>query len=173
MDQNLISQVIAYSLPALIMGLIAYAVLYNFFNYNLKIKHLESNRETKKHSLDLRLQAYERMVLFLERISPEKLLIRISPITEDKMVYLETLVNVVESEYEHNLTQQIYLNSETWHLITSAKNAIIHLLKNQALSESVKTASDFQKAVFEAGIKEQSPTSRVLSIIRQEVLDLL
>ena len=172
MDNNLLSQVIAYSVPALVMGLVAYAVLHKYLNYILELKRIQLHQDHEKHGLELRLQAYERMTLYLERINPNKLLVRVPAVSDDKMTYFKTLLNIIESEYEHNLTQQIYMSSETWNLINSAKNSIIQILKNEAVSEYNISTSDFRESVLKTGLSEQLPTNHALSILKQEVSEL-
>ena len=84
-------------------------------NYFENILKNEENRrrflmhkEAQAESLPIRLQAYERLTLFLERISPLQLLIRVKPTTEDKKAYVDLLSATIEQEFEHNLTQQVY-----------------------------------------------------------------
>lgn len=70
------------------------------------------NKEAQKDALPLRLQAFERMVLFLERINPTKLLIRLTPFSSDKNDYENYVIAQIEQEFEHNLSQQIYMSDE-------------------------------------------------------------
>jgi hypothetical protein len=78
-----------------------------------------SKRQSK--SVSLRLQAYERMTLFMERINPSQLLVRITPHSEDKNEYQNFVIAQIEQEYEHNMTQQIYISDECWSIIVTAK----------------------------------------------------
>ena len=59
-------------------------------------------REKQKTSLPIRLQAYERLTLFLERISPGKILFRVQATSEDIDSYTTLLVANIEQEFEHN-----------------------------------------------------------------------
>ncbi|PID67953.1 MAG: hypothetical protein CR968_04275 [Flavobacteriia bacterium] len=173
MDKELLSQVIAYSLPALIVGATVYAILYKFFNYHLQLKRAQFSKDMSQQSLERRLQAYERMVLFLERITPNKLLLRMPPsATDDKMLYLQVLIDAVENEFQHNLTQQIYMSTTAWDLITTSKNSIIKLLKDHAVSTDNPDAATFHESVLLEGLNEQSSTKHAITFIKQEVADL-
>jgi len=125
MDTTKIIELLSYTLPAVITGGVAY------YFFNLHTKNEEGRRryliqrDASKNALPIRLQAYERMALFLERINPSNLLIRIAPNSSDKMDYQNLVVLHIENEFEHNLTQQIYLSDECWTIITTAKNATI------------------------------------------------
>ena len=85
METAKILEIISYSLPSLITGAVA------FYFFSLHTKNEEGrrrfllNKEAQKDALPIRLQAFERMTLFLERINPTKLLIRITPLSEDKI----------------------------------------------------------------------------------------
>ena len=87
MDTAKLIELCSYTFPAIITGFVSY------YFFNLHTKNEEGrrryllNKDTQKNALPLRLQAFERMTLFLERINPGKLLIRISPNSEDKNDY--------------------------------------------------------------------------------------
>ena len=70
-------------------------------------RYFQLKKENQKDALPLRLQAYERMTLFLERIEPSKVLTRIAPSNSDKVDYANFVIAQIDQEFEHNLTQQI------------------------------------------------------------------
>ena len=142
MDSTKFIELLSYTLPAVITGFVAY------YFFNLHTKNEEGrrryllNKDTRKDALPLRLQAFERMTLFLERINPGKLLIRISPNSEDKNDYVNLLISNIEQEFEHNLTQQIYMSDECWTVIVTSKNATIQMIRRTNMSDSIETAKD-------------------------------
>ena len=77
----------AYALPALVTGFVAYLVLSKFIDQDNNEKKFEALVEKKRESLPLKLQAYERLLLFCERINPSKLLMRIQPIGDNTEAY--------------------------------------------------------------------------------------
>src|SRR5690606_35911295 len=173
MEDSKILEILAYCLPALIMGAIAY------FVFNLHIKN-ENNRrnfllhkENQKQALPLRLQAYERMALFLERIEPSKLLIRVTPNSSDKYDYENLLVFHIEQEFEHNLTQQIYISDKCWTIINTAKNTLIQTIRKVNMSDKVDSANKLREVILTDLLDKQSPTSVALAYIKNEVTELL
>ena len=172
MDSTKLIELLSYTFPAIITGLVAY------YFFNLHTKNEEGrrryllNKDAQKDSLPLRLQAFERMTLFLERINPGKLLIRISPNSEDKNDYENWLISTIEQEFEHNLTQQIYMSDECWTVIVSAKNATIQLIRRTNRSESVDTANKLREVIINDLMDKQSPSSVALSYIKNEVKHL-
>ena len=90
----------------------------------------------KKNTLPIRLQAYERMALFLERIAIPSLVLRIVPKSAVKAEYETLLIASIENEFEHNLSQQIYISDECWNIIKAAKSATVQMIRKAALSET-------------------------------------
>ena len=130
-------------------------------------------KENQKTALPLRLQAYERMVLFLERISPNNLLVRVVPSSEDKPAYFKKLLANIEQEYEHNLAQQIYISSNCWKTIVTAKNNTLNLLKETMLEGEVGTANKMREAVLQKLLNEESPTQTAIELVKHEVKKIM
>lgn len=168
--ENKIIELFAYAIPTIITGLIAYY----FFNAHTKNeegrRRFLLHKEAQKDALPIRLQAYERMTLFLERITPSKLLIRISPLSKDKDAYETLLIRSIEDEFEHNLTQQIYLSDECWNIIRAAKNATIQLIRKSAMNSD--SADKLREAVLNQLLEKQPPSNAALAFIKDEVSSL-
>ena len=169
MDFAQIIALASYTFPAIVTGLVAY----HFFNLHTKNEEGRRryllNKEVQKEALPLRLQAYERMTLYLERISLTKLLIRISPISIDKNDYSNALINQIEQEFEYNLTQQIYMTDECWTIIMTAKNATIKMIRKACMNEGVESADTMREVLLSELINKQSPSKVALGYIKNEV----
>ena len=100
MNSDKILELLMYAVPSLITGGVAYYLFDNYFKDQQNTRRWLLQKENQKHSLPLRLQAYERMALFLERINPNQLLIRINPISEDKNEYAQVVILQIEQEFE-------------------------------------------------------------------------
>ncbi|MDI5888631.1 MULTISPECIES: hypothetical protein [Flavobacterium] len=169
MDTTKIIELLSYTLPAIVTGLVAY------YFFDLHTKNEEGrrryllNKEAQKNALPLRLQAYERMSLYMERINPTKLLIRITPISNDKNDYENLITAQIEQEFEHNLTQQIYMSDECWTIIVTAKNATIQMIRKANMSERVDNADKLREVVLSDLMEKQSPSNAALAYIKNEV----
>ncbi|RZJ31909.1 MAG: hypothetical protein EOO48_00590 [Flavobacterium sp.] len=173
MDTDKILELAFYTLPALITGAVAFNFFQMFMRNESKKRQFALARENQKQSLPLRLQAYERMALLMERIDPAKLLIRITPISEDKTDYANFVIAQVEQEFEHNLTQQIYMSDECWGIITTAKNATIQMLRKTAVNNEIADADKLREAVLKEMFDKPSPSTAALAYIKQEVKEFL
>lgn len=165
-------EVIAYTVPALITG----GVGYYFFKEHTKSedgrRRFLLQKDMQINTMPTRLEAYERMALFLERITPSKLLIRVSPTSTDKEDYEALLIASIEQEFEHNLSQQIYVSNECWNVITAAKNATIQLIRKATLLEKTNSANKLREIVLTEMMERQAPSHTALAYIKDEVSDM-
>lgn len=161
-----------YTIPALVTGLITYY----FFKEHTKNedgrRRYLLQKDIQVSSMPTRLQAYERMSLFLERISPNKLLIRVAPIGTSKEDYESLLIKNIEQEFEHNLSQQIYVSDDCWGVISATKNATIQLIRKASLLEKTDSANKLREVVLTEMMERQPPSNTGLSFIKKEVHDL-
>lgn len=162
---------IAYILPAAVTGFVAYYMFNGFISQQNSEKKLELLAEKKKEALPIKLQSYERMLLFCERINPVKIVVRIKPISDKADDYLQLLLSNIEQEFEHNLVQQIYISDKTWTAILGAKNATINKLKQVA--ETSNSANDLRQNLLIDYSKTLPPTDTAIDFIKSEVKKLL
>ena len=169
MNFDKILEVALYVVPALVTGLIAFYFFQKFVENEDNRRRFQLMRDNQKHALPLRLQAYERLTLFLERINPSKLLIRVAPLNDNKMDYQNLLIQHIEQEYEHNLTQQIYMSDKCWTIIVTAKNATIQMIRKANMSDRVDNADKLREVLLSDLMEKQSPSNAALAFIKNEV----
>jgi hypothetical protein len=132
------------------------------------------NNQDHQTILPLRLQAYERFVLFLERIHPSNLVMRLNNPDLTAMQLQSLLVRTIREEFEYNLSQQLYISGNAWELIKNAKEETIAMINHASsgLSENAQSA-DLVKKVFEVAIsKGKLPVETALEEIKQELQKL-
>jgi hypothetical protein len=121
--------------------------------------------------LPLRLQAYERIILFLERIAPNNLIMRINKPEMSSVQLQSALVKVIREEFEYNLSQQIYISPKSWELVKNAKEETIRLI-NVASGQIQETASsgELVKAILDLSLaKDKLPVNVAIDEIKTEV----
>ncbi|WP_442844877.1 DUF7935 family protein [Leeuwenhoekiella sp. H156] len=158
--------------PAIVVGVIAYYFFDSFLKNEEGRRRFLLHKETQKDVLPLKLQAYERLTLFLERINPTQLLIRVKPVTDDKKAYVDLLAATIEQEFEHNLTQQIYLSSECWGVIKSSKNALIQQLRKSVAKSEITSAHQLREYLIQNPDGQENPTRVALDYLKTEVREL-
>ena len=172
MEVNKIIEVLAYTLPSVVTGLVAMYFFKTQAGNDEKRRNFQIRKEGQKIALPLRLQAYERLTLFLERISPAKLLLRVKPTGKDAKAYAQKLIGVIEQEFEHNLAQQIYVSDTAWKAVKTSKSVMVKIIRSASEKEEVKDASTLQEEVMKSTMKEDGPTQAALGFLRLEVQKL-
>ncbi len=171
---NDLLEILKYTIPALIVFFTAFFLIYMFLKNEEKKRRIELGMNYKDTILPLRLQSYERLVLFLERISPDSLVMRIN--RADLTVYQlqNELLNVIRSEFEHNLAQQIYVSSSAWEMVKAAKNSMIKLVNESATDfKADAKGMNLSKSVLENAMQlKNSPVYAALEFLKKEVREL-
>jgi len=98
--------------------------------YAFKLKMLEKRQASAKAVLPLRLQAYERLVLFVERIDPANLVVRVHEPGLLAADFEQRLIDEIRAEYQHNVTQQLYVNDVAWSVTKQLKDNTVALIRN-------------------------------------------
>ncbi|VAW09856.1 FIG00652545: hypothetical protein [hydrothermal vent metagenome] len=163
-----IFQLFAFLIPSLVTGGIAFYFFKMHTNNEEGRRRYLLHKDTQQNTLPIRLQAYERMALFLERISLPSLMVRVAPQSPDKNAYEVLLVKSIENEFDHNLSQQIYLSDDCWNVIKAAKSATVQIIRKAALSES-DSADKLREDVLTQSMEKQSPSATALAFIKKEI----
>jgi hypothetical protein len=158
--------------PALIVLYAVFLMLRSFQTARLQ----EIREMTRKQSVDQiipnRLQAYERMVLLLERISPTNLIPRLNNGTYTAKEFQQIMIHEIRQEFQHNLAQQIYLSEEVWLYISTAIEDNITLINEVSMRlEEESSSLDLAKGILEAGANKET-ISHAISFIKKEVQQL-
>ena len=147
-----------------------YLMVQTFLQKQFEQKELDIKVKTIEITTPLRLQAYERMTLFLERITPAKLLIRLGSPDIHSIDYQQILLQEIREEFNHNLTQQVYISHETWQKTCIAMNDVVALINTSASEiSSDSTSINLSKKIFEKVISENKQlTDEALKTLKEE-----
>ncbi len=138
-------------------------------DYSVKRQSLDNGKTVKGIVLPLRLQAYERMALFLERIEPNQLVMRIHSQGLSVAQEQNLLLTAIRSEFEHNLSQQIYISTPVWNQVSGAKDDIIDIINAVAATfEPNADSLDFAEALL-AAAAEKPVVYQAMSVLKAEV----
>lgn len=137
----------------------------------LQIK-MDERAETLRVVTPIRLQAYERMALFLERISPNSLVLRCWQPGMDLRLLQGVMTNNIRDEWEHNLSQQVYLSPALWARIREAKDEMVNLVNSAAVSLPDTTDPTRLAATIFATAADHSPVDQALTAMHDELHEL-
>lgn len=138
------------------------------------IQLLELKKTITNQTLPLRLQAYERVVLFIERVNPANLLIRLNGAGYPAAELHSIIVSEIRNEFQHNVTQQIYVSSRAWQVVKRVKDDTLSVVNNaiKALPENA-SGLDLSKTVLaHLSHLEDNPYDIATSLIRKDIEEL-
>jgi len=167
-------EILKYTIPALVVFFTVLVFLRTWSRQEDKRRRHEFNMHIKDDILPVRLQAYERVILFLERIAPESILLRLNRKGMSAEQLLSELQHSIRHEYEHNLSQQTYVSTEAWQKVHMARNQILKIISESAaeLKEGASGAT-LGKLVLEKVMELKTPPSQAaIDFLKKEVNEL-
>lgn len=169
------AEIVKITIPAFMVFLAGYLALRTLIKNETQRQKAELMFNTMKVSLPLRLQAYERLILLMERISPESVIVRVNKKGMLASDLQSALLGNIREEWEHNLSQQLYVSNEAWEMVKNAKENVVKLIN--ICSEKVApndTSFDLSKKILETYAQlEINPTSLAIEFLKKEVKDIL
>ena len=164
-------ELIKILVPASVVLYAAYLLVRTFIHKELELRKLEVRSRAIETVLPNRLQAYERMVLFLLLMSPQNLLVRLSSSGMPAREFHQLLLSEIRNEYNHNVSQQVYISQEVWELIKNAKEDLIVSINDAASEMNLESTSlDLSKKIFEKSINKQvDPLGHALIELKKEI----
>lgn len=171
---TLLLELLRLALPALVLVIGLYYLLQKHYERQdrLRTEDARQTNQENRHALTpIRLQAYERVVLLLERITPSNLLLRVSPSGLSAAEYHRVLLSEIRSEFGHNMSQQVYMSEQAWQQVNHAREDVVKLINKtfQELPDGAR-GTELAKRVLETIlVQEQDPTAQAISSVKQEV----
>lgn len=168
-------QILIAIIPAAIVFLTTALFLKKQEEREVRRMQVEMSQKRKATNfLSERMEAYQRSVLLLERIHPNSLVMRVHNPALPAMVFQSELIKAVREEFEHNVTQQLFMSIEAWHLLKNAKDEtvkIINVAGKQMNDTSMST--DLAAKIFEiVGEVGQLPSEIAVEFVKKEFQEL-
>jgi len=158
-------------IPASLVLYAVYLTVRSFIAKEIELKKLEIRTRSIETILPARLQAYERMTLFLERIAPQNLLIRLNNSEFKARMFQHVLLDEIRNEYNHNASQQIYMSESAWTQLRNAKEDLVIIINEAATSMTAESTSiDLSKKIFEIVMdRKEDLIALSLNSLRDEI----
>lgn len=168
---NSILEILKYILPSVVVAATAYYLIHLFLTRETESRLKEAQIQNKSLITPIRLQAYERIVLFLERISPQNLILRVNEPGMTARDLQSVLIRQIRDEYEHNLSQQVYLSNKSWELVKTAKEDLIKIVNTSAAQIGDEaTSTDLAQKIFEEYLRaDKTSVSFALDFVKKEI----
>jgi len=172
---ELVLEIIKYTLPALIVFITAYFILKQLVNNQYHMQALELKSKNAKSAIPLKLQAYERLILFCDRIDIRQLILRLRTPGMRSDELKNTMLISVQKEFEHNIAQQLYTSRQLWDIIRLAKDDILAFIDNQSRQVEGSSQCDAlaSRLLNEYGKLKKNPVAIAIEAIKEEAKYIL
>lgn len=167
---NVLLETLKFIIPALVVFGVCYFTMQRLIESDYDRKMLEYRHQNKDKMLPAKVQSYERLILYLERINPSNLLIRLNQPGISASAFKIQLQNAINDEFNHNIAQQLYVSPQSWTMIKIVKEQVLALV-NEAYAKVGANASgpELSKAVLEHMITmEDFPVEKAIDFIKKE-----
>jgi hypothetical protein len=157
-------------LPAGLVLLAMYLSLKSFFEREQEKNLMDFRSKIANQVLPVKLQAYERIILYLERITPSNIMLRTNDSSYNALEFQQILLSEIRNEYNHNISMQIYVSNEAWAIVKNAMEQTISLVNQSANGLTFENSSlDLAKRIIENMTRSQEePTQKALDFVKQE-----
>lgn len=163
-----------YILPSIVVFAAVYMVLHLHLKQQREQQKIEVLLNNRKTIIPIRLQAYERLILFLERITPEALIMRHQRPKITVFDLQSTLLKAIRNEFDHNLSQQLYISNDAWRMIRNSRENVVKLINSCAeQNDPKKPAMDLSKTLLEESTGSNDPTSKAINFLKEEAQMIL
>jgi hypothetical protein len=166
-----LTDILKITIPALLVLITALLLLRNMIRNDQDKRKQELILQNSRTVIPIKLQAYERIVLFLERVSLESMLVRVSSPGMTASQLHSALLTTIRSEFEHNLSQQIYMSPQAWEVVRNARSNTIKIINGEfEKMPEAATSMEFSRKLLEAVMElEKEPTRAAIDYIKGEV----
>jgi hypothetical protein len=174
-EVTFLAEIVKYTISGIIIFFAAWYFIKPMLVQNLNFQRVELRKASIQHTLPLRLQAYERSVLFIERINPSNLFIRLQSPGMTAIQLHQLVLAEIRAEYQHNISQQIYVSDVSWTVVKRIKDETIGIVSSALNSLPAEaSAMDLSKSVLThlANLESENPYDAALSLIKRDIQNL-
>jgi hypothetical protein len=166
-----LAEILKITIPGLLVLVTAWILIRSMIKNDQDKRKQELVLQNSRTIVPIKLQAYERIVLFLERISLESMLVRISSPGMTATQLHSALLTTIRNEFEHNLSQQIYMSPQAWEVVRNARSNMIKIINGEFEKMPEKaTGIDFSKKLLETIMElDREPTRAAIDYIKGEI----
>jgi hypothetical protein len=168
---EIVADILKITIPALLVMFTAWILLRNMIKNDQDKRRQEILLQNSRTVTPIRLQAYERIILFLERISLESLIVRVSNADMSAGQLHSAMLGAIRSEFEHNLSQQIYMSPQAWEVVRNARSNMIKIINSEveklpANSSGMALSKQLLERIMEL---EKEPTRAAIDYLKGEI----
>ncbi|MBL0100379.1 MAG: hypothetical protein IPP49_10315 [Saprospiraceae bacterium] len=158
-------EILKYTIPAVIVFATVYFLFRNFLNQQYQMEALKYRQTLGKDIIPLKLQAYERLMMLCERISLDNLTFRLLHADMGSTELRNAMLIAIQQEYEHNITQQVYVSENLWKIIQLAKEQMQEHISSAEGKTTAELIHNIRVSIAEV---KANPVAFAKSAVRNE-----
>jgi hypothetical protein len=165
------AQMLMYTVPSVVVGAIAYLLVHRLLQ-NEQNRHLmEVKKENLKYSTPIIFGAHERLILFLERMQMSAVVSRVHKAGMSARLLQTALINEIKTEFEYNLSQQLYVSKNSWEIVKKAKEESMKLVSMGMMKlQDGATSIDLAREVLTlTASQEQDWTQKAIDVLKADL----
>jgi hypothetical protein len=164
-------EILKIILPAILVLLTAYLMIDKYLRNEEKRRNFELHKDGMKIVTPIRLRAYERLMLVLERTVPSTLILSVAKPGLTNLQLHTLLLDNIRQEFAHNLSQQVYISDELWNSIRNAQESLLKLVNTCAAKcNPSESANQLAQLIIEVyGSSEHTPSEIAMENLKLEV----
>lgn len=168
-------EILKYILPSLVVLLASWLATERQMKNEDARRNFELRKQSQKVISSARLQAYERLTLYLERLEPSRMLLRVELNGLGCQQLQQQLLQIIRQEFDYNLSQQIYISDEVWGSIVFAKEEMLRFVNTcaQQFAASDDAMLMAKLLLTSYASNGETPTQRALAILKEEVRTIM
>ena len=172
---SVLLEIIKISVPALIVFFTVYYLMKTYLDKQYQLHLLEYKQKQQSTTIPLRLQAYERLSLFCERIAIPSLLLRLRQEDQNAAMLRVAMLMTIQQEFEYNITQQVYVSDQLWQIIKISRDDVVNVINGLAEKVDPKAPSKELASILFKFMETQPGTSldKALIAIKKEASILM
>ncbi len=167
--------ILKITLPALLVLLTAFLVLERQQKAEMRKRQVESKEKCSSTTLPIRLRAYERLMLVLERTTPNYLIVNTIKSGMSCIELQTQLIASIRQEFAHNVSQQIYVSTELWSAFKMVQESLVQLV-NTCAGRLQPNGDASQLAEFIIQVYNNTddlPSENAIELLKKEVRNLM
>lgn len=175
-DLTFFLDILKITISGIIVFFVGWFIIREYLAQETEKTSRESKKESRAHTLPLKLQAYERITLFLERLNPANMLVRLHVAGLSAREMQNVILSDIRGEYQHNISQQIYVTDTSWNVVRKMKEETIAMVHNAVVGlPDDASAIELSKVILShlANLQEDNPYEVALKIVKREVQQTL
>lgn len=164
-------EILKYILPSLVVAGLVYFILKEYLKNENDKKQIEIKQASQKLITPIRLQAYERIILFLERNSAGNLVLRLSKPNMSAQDLHIALLKTLREEFDHNISQQLYVSNKAWELVKNTKEELVKTINTAASKTKEKsTSADLGQLILKLSLEQKKSMHKIaINFIKKEI----